>query len=62
MSIRQSVNDEGTDLWDAQVLQGLLRPLIRAIDHEGTLVEHAQLPADAAAVDSSWVLFMRRTS
>ena len=60
MSIRQSVNDEGTDLWDAQVLQSLLRPLIRAIDHEGTLAERAPQPADAAVVDGSWVLFMRR--
>ena len=61
MSIRQSVNDGGTDLWDAQVLQGLLRSLIRAIDHEGTVAGHAQPPADtaAAAVDGSWVLFMR---
>ena len=62
MSIRQSVNDNGTDLWDVQVLQGLLRPLIRAIDHDGTLVERASPPtdADAAVVDGSWVLFMRR--
>jgi hypothetical protein len=60
MSIRQSVNDDGTDLWDSQVLQGLLRPLIRAIDHDGTVVEHAPPPADTAAVDGSWVLFMRR--
>ena len=62
MSIRQSVNDGGTDLWDTQVLQGLLRPLIRAVDHEGTVVEHAPPPADAeaAVVDGSWVLFMRR--
>ena len=62
MSIRQSVNDSGTDLWDTQVLQGLLRPLIRAIDHEGTVVEHASPPAEtgAAVVDGSWVLFMRR--
>jgi very-short-patch-repair endonuclease len=62
MSIRQSVNDGGTDLWDTQVLQGLLRPLIRAIDHEGTAVELARPPADteAAVVDGSWVLFMRR--
>ena len=60
MSIRQSVNDEGTDLWDAQVLQSLLRPLIRAVDHEGTVVQEAPPPADAAVVDGSWVLFMRR--
>jgi hypothetical protein len=62
MSIRQSVNDGGTDLWDTQVLQGLLRPLIRAVDHEGTVVEHARPPAatEAAVVDGSWVLFMRR--
>ena len=62
MSLRQSVNDEGTDLWDAQVLEGLLRPLVRAIDHEGSVVEHAPPPADEdpAAVDGSWMLFMRR--
>jgi very-short-patch-repair endonuclease len=60
MSIRQSVNDGGTDLWDTRVLQDLLRPLIRAIDHEGTVVEHAPPPAEAAVVDGSWVLFMRR--
>ncbi len=62
MSIRHSVSDEGTDLWDAQVLQSLLRPLVRAVDHEGTVVEHAPPPGEAAAavVDGSWVLFMRR--
>jgi very-short-patch-repair endonuclease len=60
MSVRQSVNDEGADLWDDQVLQGLLRPLIRAIDHDGTIVGRAPLPAEAAVVDGSWVLFMRR--
>jgi very-short-patch-repair endonuclease len=62
MSIRQSVRDEGTDLWDAQLLQGLLRPLVRAVDHEGTVVEQAPPPAEASAavVDGSWVLFMRR--
>jgi very-short-patch-repair endonuclease len=60
MSIRQSVNDEGIDLWDAQVLQGLLRPLIRAVDHDGTLAELTPPPADAAVADGSWVLFMRR--
>jgi very-short-patch-repair endonuclease len=62
MSIRQSVNDAETEPWDAQVLQGLLRSLIRAIDHDGTVVEHAPPPAEAAAavVDGSWVLFMRR--
>ena len=60
MSIRQSVNDEGTDLWDAHVLRSLLRPLIRAVDHEGTVVADAPPPADAAVVDGSWALFMRR--
>ncbi|MGH3847815.1 MAG: AAA domain-containing protein, partial [Pseudonocardiaceae bacterium] len=62
MAIRQSVNDRGTDLWDTQVLQSLLRPLIRAVDHEGTVAEHAPPPAEteAAVVDGSWVLFMRR--
>jgi hypothetical protein len=62
MSIRQSVSDEGTDLWDALVLQGLLRPLVRAIDHEGSVVDQAPPPAEASAavVDGSWVLFMRR--
>ena len=62
MSIRQLVSDEGADLWDAEGLQGLLRPLIRAIDHEGTVVGQAAPPAEATAavVDGSWVLFMRR--
>ena len=64
MSIRQSVNDEGADLWDAPLLQGLLRPLIRAIDHEGTLAGQAPPPPDtgagAAVADGSWALFMRR--
>ena len=41
MSIRQSVNDRGADLWDTQLLEGLLRPLIRAIDHDGTVAGHA---------------------
>jgi very-short-patch-repair endonuclease len=62
MSIRQAVNDEGADLWDAPLLQGLLRPLIRAVDHEGTLAGQAPSPPDtgAAVADGSWVLFMRR--
>ncbi len=60
MSIRQSVNDEGTDLWDGPVLHSLLRPLIRAIDHEGTVSGQATAAGDAAVVDGSWVLFMRR--
>jgi hypothetical protein len=60
MSVRESVNEEGADLWDAEVLQHLLRPLIRAIDHEGVIVEVAPPPADAAVADGSWVLFMRR--
>jgi hypothetical protein len=62
MSLRQSVSDEGVDLWDAQVLRGLLGRLVRAIDHGGTLVEQAAPPAEGAAavVDGSWVLYMRR--
>jgi hypothetical protein len=60
MSVRQSVNDEGTDLWDAQVLRSLMQPLIRTIDDEGTLVDSAPSPAAAAVADGSWVLFMRR--
>ena len=56
MSIRQSVNDGGTDLWDTQVLQGLLRPLIRAVDHEGTVVEHARPPADDGGGCGGWQL------
>jgi len=58
MNVRQSVNDEGTDLWDAQVLRSLMQPLIRSIDDEGTLVENA--PSPAAVADGSWALFMRR--
>lgn len=62
MSIRQSVNEAGTDLWDAQALQDLLQPLVRAADHEGTVLEHAPPPAGEgpAVADGSWVLFMRR--
>ena len=60
MSIRQAVNNDGIDLWDAPALEGTLRALIRAIDHEGTVVERALAPADAAVTDGSWVLFMRR--
>lgn len=60
MSIRQSVNDEGADLWDSRALAGLLRSLVRAIDHEGAVVGHAAAPGETAAVDGSWVLFMRR--
>ncbi len=60
LSIRQSVNDEGLDLWDPQVVRGVLQPLIRAIDHEGTVAEHVSPHGGAATVDSSWVLFMRR--
>jgi hypothetical protein len=62
MSIRQSVNDEGAEFWDAQALGSLLRRLVRAIDHAGTLVERAGAPGDegAATVDGSWVLYMRR--
>ena len=60
MSIRQSVNDDGLDPWDGPALEGVLRPLVRAIDHEGTLVEQVPLPGPTAVVDQSWVLFMRR--
>ena len=62
MSIRQSVNDEGAELWDAGALHGLLRRLIRAIDHSGMLVEQTGMPRDdgSAIVDGSWVLYMRR--
>lgn len=60
MSIRQSVNDEGADLWDSPTLTGLLRSLVRAIDHEGTVVGRAASPGKTAAIDDSWVLFMRR--
>ena len=44
MSIRQSVNDSGIDLWDEQALAHVLQQLIRAIDDEGTLAEHAPPP------------------
>jgi hypothetical protein len=60
MSIRQSVNDSGMDLWDEQGLQHLLQQLIRAVDHEGTLAGQAPPPGDAAVADGSWVLYMRR--
>jgi len=60
LAIRESLSDEGTDPWDAAALQGLLNPLVRAIDPDGTVVEDAPAPAAAAAVDGSWVLFMRR--
>ena len=62
LSIRQSVNDEGAELWDAQALHGLLRRLARTIDHAGTLVDQATASGDdgAATVDGSWVLYMRR--
>jgi hypothetical protein len=62
MTIRQLVSDEGIEPWDAEAVLGLLRPLIRAVDHDGTVVEQAPPPADdaAAVVDGSWVLFMRR--
>ena len=60
MSVRQYVNDNGTDPWDAPALEGLLRSLVRAVNHEGVLAENAPLPADAAVADGSWVLFMRR--
>jgi very-short-patch-repair endonuclease len=62
MSIRQLVSDEGVEPWDAEAVLGLLRPLVRAVDHDGTVVEQAPPPADdaAAVVDGSWVLYMRR--
>ncbi len=60
MSIRQSVNDEGLDLWDSQGLRGVLQSLIRAIDHEGTVIEQVRPHSGTATVDRSWVLFMRR--
>jgi hypothetical protein len=59
-SVRQSVNDDGADLWDVDVLRSLLRPLVRAIDHQGTLVDTAGQATETARVDGSWVLFMRR--
>lgn len=62
MSVRQAVNDEGADLWDVQALHGLLRRLVRAIDHTGTLVavDPASGDNEAAIVDGSWMLYMRR--
>jgi very-short-patch-repair endonuclease len=60
MSVRQSVNDEGTDLWDRQVLASITQPLIRAADDSGRLVETAPPAAESAVADGSWVLFMRR--
>jgi hypothetical protein len=60
MSIRESVNDEGLDPWDVKALDGVLRPLVRAIDHNGTLAAQAPPPGRAATADRSWVLFMRR--
>ena len=62
MSIRQSVNDEGIDPWDSQALEEVLRRLVRAIDHEGTLTSraNAQAPGEAAVADPGWVLFARR--
>ena len=57
ISIRQSVNDSGMDLWDEQGLLHLLQQLIRAVDHEGTLTGQA---AYAAVADGSWALYMRR--
>jgi len=62
MTIRQSLSDGGADLWDARALGDLLRRLVRAIDHEGTVVEQAAPPAAGApaVVDGSWVLYMRR--
>jgi very-short-patch-repair endonuclease len=60
MSVRQYVNDYGADPWDAPALEGLVRSLVRAIDHEGVLAEGVPPAADAAVADGSWVLFMRR--
>ena len=60
MSVRQSVNDSGMDLWDEQALAHVLQQLVRAINHEGTLAGQAPPPAQAAVVDGSWVLYMRR--
>jgi very-short-patch-repair endonuclease len=60
MSVRQSVNDDDVDFWDPEVLQGLMQPLIRAIDDRGTLVERVAAPSESAVADGSWVLYMRR--
>jgi hypothetical protein len=62
MTIRQSLSDDGAELWDAQALRDLLRRLVRAIDHQGTVVEQPAPPAEGApaVVDGSWVLYMRR--
>jgi len=60
LSIRHAVNEDGADLWDTELVADLLRPMIRAIDHAGTVVDEATSPAEAAVVDGSWVLFMRR--
>ena len=62
MTIRQSLSDDGAELWDAQVLRDLLLRLVRAIDHQGTVVEQAAPPAagSPAVVDGSWALYMRR--
>jgi len=60
LSIGQCVGDEGIEPWDAPALADVLRRLVRTIDHEGTLAEHAPAPGPVAAADGGWVLFMRR--
>ena len=60
MGIRQSVENEGIDPWDADALGDVLRRLVRAVDHGGTLAEHAPAPGEAAVADRTWALFLRR--
>jgi hypothetical protein len=60
MSIGQSVGDAGIDPWDGPALEDVLRRLVRAVDHEGTLAAQAPAPGGAAVADPGWVLFVRR--
>lgn len=61
--LREALEDQEVDPWDPH-LPELLRPALRAVDHDGVLVT-AGLPrpplADHAVVDpGEWVLFVRR--
>jgi hypothetical protein len=58
-AIKQSVINDGLDPWDPTQLAQVLRTLVRAVDDEGVLTDHAPARSASATVDPSWTLYVR---
>ncbi len=62
IALRDVVSSAETmmDPWDRTEMRNLLRQLIRTIDHGGGFADEASIGSDAAVIDDSWALFLRR--